>query len=73
MLRMKRKRWPLRDLIARYRCATCGNVVTFSVALRPYSERDPYPGLYGRPTKVICRDASHGEMSYEGFVSATRV
>lgn len=70
MLRMKRSRWPKKDLVARYVSPLCKRKMFFDVALRPYSERDPVPELYGRPTKVLCRLPCLGAMDYEGFISA---
>ena len=68
MLRMKRKRYPHISLIARYRCPEHPNKpMLFTVALRPWSNRDPTPGFYGRPTAVICDCGM--KMEYEGFVS----
>ena len=70
MLRMKRLRWPKKNLVARYRCPECNRIMFFTVALRPYSDRDPTPELWGRPTKVLCQRPCVGTLGYEGFVSA---
>jgi len=73
MLRMKRMRWPKKDLTARYKCPRCGQVEEFTVALRPWSDRDPTPDFYGRPTRAECDcrdgDGRYTEMTYCGFVS----
>jgi len=63
---MKRTRYPKVDLTARYRCPEHKDKpMIFTVALRPWSDRDPTPGFYGRPSKAICRCGL--EMQYEGF------
>lgn len=70
MARLKRKRWPLKNLTARYVCPECGYVMTFQVALRPESYHWPVPMLYGKPSKVICKAPCDAEMEYEGFIKA---
>ena len=68
MLRVKRKRYPKLDLIARYRCPEHPRrPMVFNVALRPWSDKDPTAVLFGRPSKVEC-DCGR-VMEYEGFVS----
>ena len=76
MLRLRRKRYPHINLRARYVCPVCGpkpgeerteeNSMMFTVSLRPWSEKDPTPCLFGRPTAAICDCGT--EMEYEGFV-----
>ena len=67
MLRMKRTRYPKIDLTARYGCPEHpARPMLFTVALRPWSEKDPTPYLFGRPTVAICDCGM--QMQYEGFI-----
>lgn len=67
MRQFTRQRWPRKDLIAKYRCSSCQRKTRFNVALRPISDGDPRPHIYGRPREVYCFPACGERLEYRGL------
>lgn len=68
MLPLRRLRYPRKELLARYWCAACQQHEHWHCFLAPRSRLDPYPSVWWRPKKALCRICGV-EMVYEGFVS----
>ena len=68
MARLRRKRWPEKDLLTRWRCPDhADKPEAWPALLRRSSDGHSTPELWWRPSRVLCTVCGM-ETEYEGFV-----